>query len=78
MYNTAGPRLDRSELGPRLDKPIRLDSEPRLYRTDYKPRLWLHEIAELGLPQAEDTEAGHLLDIIRIQAVTRREARKAT
>ena len=39
LYNTARPRLDRSELGPRLNKPIRLDSEPRLYRTDYEPRL---------------------------------------
>ena len=49
LCNTARPRLDRSELGPRLNKPIRLDSEPRLYRTDCKPRLWLYEIAELGL-----------------------------
>ena len=36
---TAGPRPDRSELGPGLDKLIRLDSEPRLYRTDCEPRL---------------------------------------
>ena len=43
-----------------------------------EPRLWLYEIAELGLPQAEDVEAGHLLDVVRIQAVTRQEARKAT
>ena len=78
LYNIARPRPDRSELGPGLNKPIRPDSEPRPYRTDYKPRLWLHEVAELGLPQAEDTEAGHLLDVIRIQAVTRRKARKAT
>ena len=78
LYNIARPRPDRSELGPGLDKPIRLDSEPRLYRTDYKPRLWLHEVAKLGLLQAEDTEASHLLDIIRIQAITRRKARKAT
>ena len=42
-----------------------------------KPRLWLHEIAELGLPQAGDSEANHLLGVIQIQAVTRREARKA-
>ena len=77
MYNIAGPRPDRSELGPRLNKLIRPDSEPRLYRTDYEPRLWLHEIAKLGLSQAEDTEAGYLLDIIQIQAVTRRKARKA-
>jgi hypothetical protein len=28
-------------------------------------------------PRAEDSEAGHLLELIRIQAVTRREARKA-
>ena len=39
LCNTAGPRLDRLELGPRLDKPIRPDSEPRPYRTDYEPRL---------------------------------------
>ena len=39
LYNIARPRPDRSELGPGLDKPIRPDSEPRLYRTDYKPRL---------------------------------------
>ena len=31
-----------------------------------KPRLWLHEIAKLGLLQAGDSEADHLLDIIRI------------
>ena len=42
-----------------------------------EPRLWLHEVAELGLSQAEDLEAGHLLDVIRIQAVTRQEAKKA-
>ena len=44
-----------------------------------EPRLWLYEIAELGpqLPQAGDAEAGHLLDVIRIQSVTRREAKKA-
>ena len=77
LYYTARPRLDRSELGPRLDKPIRPDFEPRPYRTDCEPRLWLHEVAKLGLLQAEDTEAGHLLDVIRIQAVTRQEARKA-
>ena len=77
LYNIAGPRLNRSELGPRLNKLIRPDSEPRPYRTDYKPRLWLHEIAKLGLLQTEDAEAGHLLDVIRIQAVTRQKARKA-
>ena len=49
LYNIAGSRPDRSELGPGLNKLIRLDSEPRLYRTDYKPRLWLYEVAELGL-----------------------------
>ena len=42
-----------------------------------EPRLWLYKIAELGLPQAGDSEANHLLGIIRIQAVTRQEARKA-
>ena len=42
-----------------------------------KPRLWLHEIAELGLLQAGDSEADHLLGVIRIQAITRQEARKA-
>ena len=42
-----------------------------------KPRLWLHEIAELGLSQAGDSEADHLLGAVRIQAVTRQEARKA-
>ena len=42
-----------------------------------KPRLWLHKIAKLGLPQAGDSEANHLLGVIQIQAVTRREARKA-
>ena len=42
-----------------------------------EPRLWLHEIAELGLLQVGDSEADYLLGIIRIQAVTRREARKA-
>ena len=39
LYYTAGPRPDRSELGPGLNKPIRPDSEPRPYRTDYEPRL---------------------------------------
>ena len=29
-------------------------------------------------PTAEDSEADHLLELVRIQAVTRREARKAT
>ena len=45
----------------------------------HEPRLWLHELAELGLPQAEeeDAEAGHLLDVVRIQTVTRQEARTA-
>jgi hypothetical protein len=38
-------------------------------------RLWLQTLAE---QQAEDSEAGHLLDLIRIQVVTRREARLAT
>ena len=42
-----------------------------------EPRLWLYEIAELGLPQAGDSETGHLLDVVCIQAVTRQEARKA-
>jgi hypothetical protein len=28
-------------------------------------------------PRAEDSEAGHLLKLVRIQAVTRKEARKA-
>ena len=42
-----------------------------------EPRLWLHKIAELGLPQAGDSEADYLLGIVRIQAVTRWEARKA-
>ena len=32
---------------------------------------------DFHLPQAGDSEADHLLGIIRIQAVTRREARKA-
>ena len=50
-----------------------------MYKTaiSNKPRLWLHEIAELGLPQAGDSEANHLLGVVRIQAVTGREARKA-
>ena len=30
------------------------------------------------LPIAEDSEAGYLLELVRLQAVTRREARKAT
>ena len=30
------------------------------------------------LPIVEDSEAGHLLELVRLQAVTRREARKAT
>ena len=29
-------------------------------------------------PTAEDSEADHLLELVRLQAVTRREARKAT
>ena len=29
-------------------------------------------------PKAEDSEAGHLLELVRLQAVTRREAKKAT
>ena len=31
-----------------------------------------------ALPMAEDSEAGHLLELVRLQAVTRREAKKAT
>jgi hypothetical protein len=31
-----------------------------------------------ALPQAEDSEAGHLLELVRLQAVTRREAKEAT
>ena len=38
-------------------------------------RLWLRKIAE---QQPEDSEAGHLLELVRIQAVTRKGARKAT
>ena len=49
LCNTAGPRLDRSELGPRLNKPIRLDFKPRPYRIDCESRLWLYEVAKLGL-----------------------------
>ena len=30
------------------------------------------------LPIAEDSKAGHLLELVRLQAVTRQEARKAT
>jgi hypothetical protein len=30
------------------------------------------------MPQAEDSEAGHLLELVRLQAVTRREAKEAT
>ena len=30
-----------------------------------------------AMPRVEDNKAGHLLELIRIQAVTRREARKA-
>ena len=50
-----------------------------MYKTavSNEPRLWLHKIAELGLLQAGDSEADHLLGIVRIQAITRREARKA-
>jgi hypothetical protein len=29
-------------------------------------------------PRAEDSEAGHLLELVRLQAVTRREAKEAT
>jgi len=29
------------------------------------------------LPRAEDSEAGHLLKLVRLQAVTRKEAKKA-
>ncbi len=29
-------------------------------------------------PRAEDSEAGHLLELVRLQAVTRKEAKKAT
>jgi hypothetical protein len=31
-----------------------------------------------ALPRAEDSEADHLLELVRLQAVTREEARKAT
>ena len=31
-----------------------------------------------ALPMAEDSEAGHLLKLVRLQAITRREAKKAT
>jgi hypothetical protein len=31
-----------------------------------------------ALPRAEDSEAGHLLELVKIQAVTRREAKEAT
>jgi hypothetical protein len=30
------------------------------------------------LPRAEDSETGHLIELVRLQAVTRREAKKAT
>ena len=30
------------------------------------------------LPQAEDSEAGHLLELVKAQAITRREAKEAT
>jgi hypothetical protein len=30
------------------------------------------------MPRAEDSEAGHLLKLVRLQVVTRREAKKAT
>jgi hypothetical protein len=30
------------------------------------------------MPRAEDSKAGHLLELVRLQAVTRREAKKAT
>ena len=30
------------------------------------------------MPIAEDSKAGHLLELVRLQAVTRQEARKAT
>jgi hypothetical protein len=30
------------------------------------------------LPQAEDSEASHLLELVRLQAITRREAKEAT
>ena len=29
-----------------------------------EPRLWLYEIAKLGLLQAGDSEAGYLLDVV--------------
>jgi hypothetical protein len=35
----------------------------------------LYDVAE---QQPEDSEAGHLLELVKIQAVTRREAKKAT
>src|SRR5436189_1329003 len=31
-----------------------------------------------AMPRAEDSEAGHLLELVRVQAVTRREAKEAT
>ena len=31
-----------------------------------------------ALPMAEDSEAGHLLELVRLQVVTRKEAKKAT
>jgi hypothetical protein len=31
-----------------------------------------------AMPRAEDSEAGHLLELVRLQAVTRREAKEAT
>ena len=40
----------------------------------YQSKLWLYELAE---QQPEDSEAGHLLDMVKIQSVTRKEARRA-
>ena len=40
----------------------------------YHSSLWLRKVAE---QEPEDTEAGHLLDFVRIQTVTRGTARKA-
>ena len=31
-----------------------------------------------ALPRVEDSEASHLLELVRLQAVTRKEAKKAT
>ena len=76
LCKTARPKLHvvaRSERSPLVDSKGQWTFYKEVVKT---PIATIQALS--AKPEAEDSEAGHLLELIRLQAVTREEAKKAT